>query len=151
MHLFHHLLSTAFVVGAVAASVGSIRNDSVSEKDKIRYGINFFDYYGTKLCNDFCCYSDCAYSTFYFNPSNYDGKFGESGTLKRYLRRIKSAVGVHHFLLIDIPNCYIVFEWMDDSRAHFWDKKSLRKENGICTTYQTEKIKDVWNVVKMFL
>ena len=61
---------------------------------------------------------------------------------------MKSAVGVYYFLLIDTPNCYIVFEWMDDSRAHCWATKSLRKENGICTTYQTEKIKDIWNVVK---
>lgn len=146
--------STSFVagvaVGLAAASVSSRRNDGVSEKDYRSNGVNFYDYYGTKLSFDFSKYSDCANSTFYTHPSNYDGRFGGSGILKRYSRRIGGALslGVHHFLILDTEYWYYVYEWMDDSRAHVGVTKSLRNENGLCTEYQRENIKDVWEAVK---
>lgn len=145
---------TAFVVGvAVGAAFSSSvskYSESVSESEKKRYGVNFYDYYGSKLNINFCSYSDCSSSKFYSNPVNYDGRFGGSGILKRYSRRIGGGLsfGVHHFLILDTPNWYCVYEWMDDDRAHCGVTKSLRKENGRCQTYQRENIKDVWLAVK---
>lgn len=108
-----------------------------------------YDNSGTELSSrDFSTYSDAARGTYHYHPSYYDGRDEESGTLKRYSRRIGVSFGVHHFIVVDTPDWYLIYEWMDDSRAHCCAAKSMKKENGICRTFGTEKIKDVWNAVK---
>ena len=122
---------------------------SSSSSSSSSSSISRSDFSGTILSgSDFSTYSDAAKGTYYTHPSYYDGRNGESGTLKRYSRRIGVSFGVHHFIVLDTPEWYLIYEWMDDSRAHCCAAKSMMKGNGICTTYQTEKVEDVWNAVK---
>ena len=80
--------------------------------------VKYYDREGTDLNIDFSNHSDIASGVYTFSQDVYDGRNGEYGNLKRYSRRIGSALGVQYFLILDIPRHWVVYEWMDDSYAH---------------------------------
>ena len=110
--------------------------------------VNYYDREGTDLSIDFSNHSDIASGVYTFSQDVYDGRNGEYGNLKRYSRRIGSALGVHHFLILDIPGYWVVYEWMDDSYAHCCRCKTIKGKNGFCFNFGEYKMSEVWDAVK---